>query len=93
MTDPALDLALRRARLLERSAALRTALVDDARAFLPALRAVDAGAAGWRWLRAHPQWLVGAAVALAVARPRRGLRWAMRGWSAWRIYRKFKAGT
>jgi hypothetical protein len=54
------------------------------------LAAVDVVREGARWLGRHPEWLVGTAVALLVARPRLLLRWARRGFFAWQVWRKVR---
>jgi len=46
---------------------------------------------GWAWLRRHPALPVAALTALVVARPRRVLRWARRGWFVWLGVRRLRA--
>lgn len=84
----ALPLALRREQLLVRSAELRLRLAQDGRALEAPLAMADTVRAGWHWLRAHPEWPAGAALALVLLKPRRALRWASRGWWAWRTWQR-----
>lgn len=82
-----LELALKKQRLQIRSAELRDELARHAVVLAPAFTAADGARAGARWMRTHPQWVAGAAAALAVARPRLLWRWGRRafvGWQAWR---------
>ena len=75
----------RRERLRLRSAALRVKLAHELRALQAPLDVIDTVADGARWLGRHPRWPI-AAVALAAAlRPRRAMRWAMRGWTLWQL--------
>lgn len=78
----------RRERLLLHSAALRIKLAHETRALQAPLALVDAVADGTRWLARHPQWPLAAAGLAAVLRPRRALRWAAQGWTAWRLWRR-----
>lgn len=83
----ALELALKKQRLQFRSDALRTELARQAHALEPAFDAADRVREAARWIGRHPQLVVGATVALLVARPRAAWRWARRafvGWQAWR---------
>ncbi len=86
-----LQLAERRARLHEKARSEREALAAMmARTDAAAEFVSSALAAGRRMLdelRRRPL-LVAASVGILVAlRPRRALAWALKGWSAWRLYR------
>lgn len=78
--------AERRERLRLRSAALRVKFAHEVRALRAPLAAIDTIADGARWLGRHPQWPLAAAALAVVARPRRAMRWAMRGWTVWRLW-------
>ena len=84
------DLEQRSRQLLARSAALRAQLADDAQVLRTPLALADQLRRGWRWLKAHPQWVgVGVAV-LVVWRPRR-LAWlAGRLWAGWRLWQRLQ---
>jgi hypothetical protein len=85
------ELALRRERLLARSAALRLELVDRSSVLQRPLALADSARRGVHWLRTHPWWpLAGVALTL-IARPRRALRWGVGVWSGWRSWRRVRA--
>jgi hypothetical protein len=86
-----LELALAKQRLQLQSASQRDALVAAAAQMAPLFAAADAVREGVSWLRRHPQWLAGAVVAIAVARPGRVLRWAGRVLVAVRAWRSLRA--
>lgn len=79
---------LRREELRLRSAELRLHMAAHAQVLEPPLALADRVRGGLQWLRANPQWPVGAAAALLVLRPRRALRWAGRAWWGWRTWRR-----
>ena len=83
-----LPAAIRRERLLLRSAALRAQIAQHAAPLKPPLALADQVGDGLRWLRQHPEWPLGGLLAVAVLRPRRALRWSARLWSTWRLWRK-----
>lgn len=97
MNDALLELALRKQRLQLRSAALRDELAIHAQALEPLCEAGDRVRDGFRWLGRHPEAVAGITVALLVAKPRAVLRWAQRGFFAWRLSAKVRgwlgAGT
>jgi hypothetical protein len=84
------ELARRHQQLLVRSAELRVALAHQARVLQTPLALADQARAGLHWLRAHPQWPLGALLLLAVTRPRRALRWASRLWMGWDFYKNMR---
>lgn len=79
-------LARRQQQLLIRSAELRVMLAQQAQVLQTPLAVADQVRTGVRWLRQNPQWPLGAAVVLALKRPRRALGWASRLWWSWRVY-------
>lgn len=87
---PAQLLAARQQALLARSAALRARWQTDLAALRPPLALADQLRDVWRWLYAHPEWPVGLAVAVAVARPRRVLNWGLRLWAGWQWWRRLQ---
>ena len=80
----------RQRQLLVRSSDLRGRLAADARVLRRPLALADRVREGWRWLRAHPELPITAAVVVAVLRPRRALRWSWRAWAAWRRWRRLQ---
>lgn len=86
-------LAARREELQSRSAVLRGELAAQAGVSLRApLALADNIAIGWRWMQQNPEWPIGLAGLLLLARPRLLLRWGGRGlwvWQAWRRLRPY----
>jgi hypothetical protein len=71
-----------------RSALLRDQWAVEAQSWEAPLNMADRVIDGARWLRRHPEWPVGVAAVVVVARPRLLLRWAGRGLWAWQIWRR-----
>ncbi len=84
------DVFVRQQALLARSDQLRTNLATHSQVLQKPLAAVDATRNSLHWLRQHPEWPIGAAVALVVARPRRILTWSQRVWLGWRLFKRAK---
>lgn len=87
MNAATLELALKKQRLQIVSEGLRTEFGQCAAGLAPVFSAADCVVDGARWLRSNPELVVGAGVALIVARPKRAWRWGRRifiGWQAWR---------
>lgn len=91
MSPERVELALAKQRLQLQSAAQRDTLMAAAAGMAPLFAAADAVRDGANWLRRNPQWLAGAVVAFAVARPGRVLRWAGRVLLALRAWRRLRA--
>lgn len=85
MNGRLLELALKKQRLQFKSDLLRTQWQGHARGLAPVLGVADHLRAGYAWLRGHPELLVGAAVAVAVAKPRKLWHWLKRGFIGWRL--------
>lgn len=78
----------RSGHLRTRSAALRVRLAREARGLEAPFATADRVNDGVRWLRRHPEVLIGVALVLVVLQPRTAWRWAMRGWGAWTLGRR-----
>jgi hypothetical protein len=87
-SDRDVQLALRRQRLVMRSAQLRLTLAGQAEVLRAPLALADTARAGVQWLRQHPYALIGPVMLLAALRPARALRWAGRLWWGWRTFRQ-----
>ena len=81
------EIRARRAELMARAAVERERISVQLRAWEAPLSLVDSSIAAVRTIRRHPQWLIAAAVVLAVLRPRRAFAWARNGLIAWRAWR------
>jgi len=81
------EIRAERERLLARAAVEREHVSAQLRAWEAPLALVDRSVAAVRCVRRHPEWLVAAAVVLAILRPRRALAWARNGLLAWRAWR------
>lgn len=88
MSQQLLELALKKQRLQMQAATQRLQVAQHLQVFAPAFAAIDSAQAAGRWLKAHPQWLAGAAVVVLVAKPRAAFRWLRRGFFAWRTLRR-----
>jgi len=86
-----LELALKKQRLQFESAALRAQAMQHLRGVQPALQMVDRARSAYAWVRGRPALWVGAAVALAVMRPRVAWRWFRRGWMVWQAANRLSA--
>lgn len=85
------QLARRRELLVQRSGQLRREVVEQLQVVEPALMWVDRLQDAWRWLRANPLAVAGAALTVAVWRPRRSLALALKVWSLWRLLRRARS--
>ena len=78
-------LADRRARLIAQAEMQRRTLSQDIEPWRTPLAFVDQGVVGLRYIRRHPEWIVGGLILLAALRPRRFVKWLGRGWVSWRL--------
>ena len=85
--NPLTEIRARRAPLMARAAVERERVCVQLRAWEAPLALADKTIAAARYIRRNPQWIVAAAVLLAVLRPRRALSWARNGLIAWRTWR------
>ena len=85
------QLARRRELLVQRSGQLRREVVEQLQVVEPALMWADRLQDAWRWLRANPLAVAGAALTVAVWRPRRSLALALKVWSAWRLLQRARS--
>jgi hypothetical protein len=84
------DLRARRGALVERARSERVELGRIVDAQRPWLGTVEAGLAAVRYCSRQKHLLVVAAFAFALVRPRRALRWALRGLSLYQLARKLR---
>jgi hypothetical protein len=88
MNSHSLELALKKQRLQMQCAAQRRALGEHIEGLSPVFNVADKGVRAAHWLVRRPQWLAAASAVLFVMKPRRVIRWGMRGLSIWRIVRR-----
>ncbi|MDP3639492.1 MAG: YqjK family protein [Azonexus sp.] len=86
MNTKLLELAMRRGVLKARIDAQRLALAEQSAPLENVLARGDAVLEGVDWLKHHPLAIAAAVAAVVVARPRRALRWARRGFFLWRSW-------
>lgn len=86
-------LQLRQLELRLRSAELRVKLSQDIRNLHRPIALADRVYQAYLWLRERPYWMLGGAggavSVLTLLRPRRLLRWATKGFWAWRLLKRF----
>lgn len=82
------QLALRQQVLVLRNAELRAALAAELSPWRERLAWSARLQQALACLRTHPAWPAGAVVAAVVLRPRRAIRWALRAWGGWRVWRR-----
>ncbi len=83
----------KRARLLERAAREREDVAQTLRSWQRPLDVVDRCIAAVRFVISRPPLLAGAALALAILRPRGVFRWARRAFGLWQSYRWLTKNT
>jgi len=81
------DIVRKREYLAARAEEQRRAIGDAFAASRGPLSLADRGFAWANWARQHPVVIAVATAALVAARPRLGLRWAVRGLTLWRTGR------
>ena len=80
MNKKLIRLAQRRERLVTRAAEQRVALAQNIEPYRLPLALADRGLYALRYIRSHPEWLVGVVVLLVALRPGRVGKWLGRGW-------------
>jgi hypothetical protein len=93
MNPKIVELALKKQRLQLEAAAQRVMILQALESAVPAFGIAEKVRSGWRWAKAHPEWMAGIGVALLVARPRAFFRWARRGFFVWRTLRKLRSAV
>lgn len=86
----ALELALEKQRLQLESASQRVALAQHSVGLLPLFEVAGRVRDGARWVTRHPEIVAGLLALLVAVRPgvrAAFLRWARRGFLAWRLWR------
>lgn len=79
------QLSEKRERLVNQAAQQRVVLRQDVEPWRAPLALADQGISALRYVRRHPQWIVGFVIVLAVARPARVWKWLQRGLVTWQM--------
>ena len=85
------DLAAKRERLVAKAAVQRVELAHQIQPWRARLAVADKGISIVRTVGRHPLLLAGAAMLLAVWRPRRTVKVLQYGWVAWQLVRELRA--
>lgn len=93
MNPRLMELALRKQRLQITATHQRADIARFAAGLQPSFDNIDHIRGMARWAREHAPLLSGAALLVAVARPRLAWRVVQRGWVAWLFYRRFRGGA
>lgn len=91
MTKPLLRIAERRERIIARVALQRGMLAQNVEPWRVPLELADQGISVLRYLKRHPEGIVGVAVLLAALRPGRIATWLGRGWASWRLLQTLRS--
>lgn len=91
MSGQLVELAKRRAHLLDLAAQQRSALARGVEPWRPRLALADQSIATVRYMRRHPHYLAGVMVALVVFRPARTWMWLERAFLGWQILQSLDA--
>lgn len=84
------DLAAKRQRLVAKAAVQRVELAHQMQPWRERMAVADKGISVVRTVGRHPLLLAGAALLLAVWRPRRAVRVLQYGWVAWQLVRELR---
>lgn len=85
MNGTLIRLAERRERLVVQASVQRRTLAQDIEPWRIPLALADQGMTALRYIRSHPEWIIGVVLLLAVLRPRRVGTWLGRGWASWQV--------
>ena len=85
------DLAAKRQRLVAKAAVQRVELAHQIQPWRARLAVADKGVSIVRTVGRYPLLLAGAAMLLAVWRPRRTVKVLQYGWVAWQLVRELRA--
>jgi len=85
MNKKLIRLAERRERLVTRAAEQRVVLAQNIEPYRIPLALADRGMNALRYIKHHPEWIIGGVVLLAALRPGRVGKWLGRGWVTWQM--------
>lgn len=84
------EIQTRRAELLALSARQREEVRRALNAWSLPSAVMQRGAAGWNYIKAHPEMLAIAVGAIVTLRQRRTVKWLSVAFAAWEIYQRVK---
>lgn len=91
MSSRGIELAVKRERLIARSALQRAALAQQSAVIAKPLALADRGLAAARLAGRHPVLVAAAVAALVVWRPRKAVRVLQYGWMGWQMLRRVRS--
>lgn len=80
----------RRERLVSQAAAQRRTLELDIEPWRIPLALADQGLTALRYIKRHPESIIGGIVLLAALRPGRVGKWLGRGWMSWQLMHRLR---
>jgi hypothetical protein len=80
----------RRERLVAQAATQRRVLAQNIEPWHTPLALADQGLAALRYVKRHPEWIIGGVVLLAALRPRHLGKWLGRGWVSWQVMQRLR---
>lgn len=83
----------KREDLINRSAQQRLALRRDIEPWRVPMALTDRSITALRYVRRHPQWMVGIVIVLTLARPARAWKWLERGLIVWQMAKSLGASN
>jgi hypothetical protein len=89
MNGDSIRLAERRERLVAQAAEQRRALAQNLESWRKPLAQADRGLAALRYIKSHPEWMLGV-VLFAALRPGRVGKWLGRGWVTFRVLNRLR---
>jgi len=93
MNNKQIQFAEKREQLINRAAQQRLALRQDIEPWRVPLALTDRSITALRYVRRHPQWMVGIVIVLTVARPARVWKWLERGLIVWQMAKSLSASN
>lgn len=91
MNKTLLQIAARRERIIAKAASQRGALAQHVEPWRTPLALADQGINVLRYLKHHPEGIVGVLIVLAAVRPKRIATWLGRGWVSWQLLQTLRS--
>ena len=91
MNKTLLRIAVRREGIVAQAASQRGTLAQHVEPWRMPLALADQGITALRYLKRHPEGIVGVAVLLVALRPGRIATWLGRGWVSWQLLQSLRS--